>query len=86
MQYILVAFRSRNQTATMYQAFVSNGISAKIVNTPREVNVGCGISIRIDEGQFNLAKMIVERYPQNTCTGFFRVTTNGGGFRVTRLC
>ena len=85
MQYIIVSFRSRNQTAKMYEIFTSNGIPSKIINTPREVNVGCGISIRFDETFFLKAKMLANSYPQTSFVGFFRVFISGSKYVAKRI-
>ena len=80
MQYAIVTFRSRNQTARIYDVFCANGVPAKIINTPREANVGCGISIRFDMSYLGRAKMLVNRYPQSSFVGFFKITVVGGRY------
>ena len=84
MEYIILAFRSRNQTARMYEIFTHSGIPTKIVNTPREANVGCGISLKFDEMYMQHARQLANRYPQSTFIGFFKVTNSGRGFSVKR--
>lgn len=86
MQYALVAFRSRNQTAKMYEIFLANGIFCKIINTPKEANVGCGISIRFDLSQLQNAKQLVGTYQQQSFIGFFKVTVLSGRYLVKHLC
>lgn len=85
MDYVILSFRSRNQTARMYEIFAANGIPSKIVNTPREANVGCGISLRFGEGYLPRARQVAMRYPQSTYIGFFKVSYNGKTFFVRRL-
>ncbi len=85
MQYVIVAFRSRNQTAKMYEIFTSNGVPSKIINTPREVNVGCGISVRFDESFLEKAKMLANRYPQPSFVGFFKIFISGGRYLAKRI-
>ena len=85
MQYMVVAFRSRNQTAKMHEIFTLNGVPSKIINTPREVTVGCGISVRFDEAFLAKAKMLVNRYPQTSFVGFFRVFISGSKYVAKRI-
>ena len=82
MIYGIVAFRSRNQTATMYEVFVANGIACKIINTPKEANVGCGISLRFDLSQLDKAKQLVSRYQGQNYIGFFKLTALSGRYLV----
>ena len=67
MEYIILAFRSRNQTARVYEILLSHGISSQIINTPKEANVGCGLSLRLNESDLQKAKSILTRYPQTSC-------------------
>ena len=85
MHYVIVAFRSRNQTAKMYEIFSSNGVPSKIINTPREVNVGCGISVKFDESFFEKAKMLANRYPQPSFVGFFKIFISGSRYVAKRI-
>ena len=77
MKYVIIAFRSRNQTAKMYEIFRANGIPSTVISTPREVGVGCGLSLRFDEGYL--------RHPLPSYVGFFSVLWNGRGFNVRRI-
>ena len=85
MQYMIVVFRSRKQTAKMYEIFTLNGVPSKIINTPREVNVGCGISVRFDEAFFAKAKVLANRYPQTSFVGFFKVFISGSKYVAKRI-
>ena len=85
MQYAIVAFRSRNQTASMYEVFVANGIACKIINTPKEANVGCGVSLRFDLSQLDRAKQLVARYQGQNYIGFFKLTVLNGGYLARPL-
>ncbi len=86
MQYAIVVFRSRNQTATMYDVFLSNGIECSIINTPKEANVGCGVSIRFDLSQLEKAKQLVFSHNGQSFIGFFKLTVLSGRYLVKRLC
>lgn len=46
---MLAVFRSRAQTLEFISVLKANGIPAQAVNTPREANVGCGISARFED-------------------------------------
>ena len=85
MEYIIFTFRSRNQTARMYEILLNHGISSQIINTPREANVGCGLSLKISENNLQKAKQIILRYPQASFAGVFKVYSNGRGFAVRRV-
>ena len=69
----------------MFEIFTHSGIPTKIVNTPREANVGCGISLRFDEMYMQHARQLANRYPQSTYIGFFKVSVGSRGFSVKRV-
>lgn len=52
MQYIdyngIAAFRSRQQVMRFDSALRKAGIHSEIVSTPRDVSVGCGLSVAFD--------------------------------------
>ena len=45
----LAAFRSRTQVLRMENALHRAGLSAGVIATPREIAVGCGLSVRFEE-------------------------------------
>ena len=85
MNYIIVVFRSRNQTARMFDVFRSYGINCDIINTPRQANVGCGLSLRISENDLYNARVVVNKHPQSSFVGFFKVYANGKIFLLKRV-
>ena len=54
MQTYLAVFRSRSQTLDFVARLRSFGIPASAVSTPKEANVGCGLSAKI--GAFDLSR------------------------------
>ena len=71
MQYTLAVFRARNETITFSTLLRSYGIKAQIVNTPRKINVSCGISVKFSTKDYDIAKQLVSRRKFDTFVGFF---------------
>ena len=82
MQSILAVFRSRAQALDYVARLKSRGISASAVSTPREANVGCGISARIGTFDLSRARRALAGGNYTAFVGFFRVDTQFGGVRV----
>ena len=84
MNGILVIFRSRAQALDCVSLLRKNGVQASAVSTPREANVGCGISVRV--GEFDLARVrrIVSRANYGALVGYFRAEHKYGRITVTR--
>ena len=53
----LAAFRSRTQVLRMENALHRAGLSAGVIATPREIAVGCGLSVRFVRYAAGLANL-----------------------------
>ena len=69
----LVVFRARSETMKFAGLISSYGIRARIVNTPRQITVACGISVKIDSGGLEIAKNIISRRQFYTFAGIYKV-------------
>ena len=85
MDMILAVFRSRAQTIDFVARLKSNGVAASAVSTPKEANVGCGISARIGEFDLPRARKGLGSGRYGAFVGFFRVRTGYGRVFVTRI-
>lgn len=47
MKYIIIAFSSRSYAVEARGKLASRGISSTVVNTPREADGSCGLSLRL---------------------------------------
>lgn len=71
MTEILAVFRSRSQATDCNSRLRMNGIQTKLINTPKEANVGCGLSVNIPQNSFQRAKMIIYNARYSAFYGFF---------------
>lgn len=62
MKIILAVFRSRSQALDFISKLRANGLSATAVSTPKEANVGCGISAKINEAELFRARRVAQNY------------------------
>ena len=74
--YILVVFRSRMQTMDFIQKCQSIGIHATAMSTPRQINIGCGLSARVHEGYYNKVKMLLQYNRYSAFVGIYKMTYN----------
>lgn len=71
MQYTLAAFRSRTEALTYANLLFSYHVGVKIVNTPRNIGVSCGISVKFFSCYKTIAQEIISRRKFDTFVGFF---------------
>ena len=70
---ILAVFRSRTETLNFASLLRSYRVPCSVVNTPRSINVSCGISVKFGNSDIETAKMVMARRGFTTFAGFFPV-------------
>ncbi len=81
--FILIVLRSRTQAFNLKKIFIENKIPCEITTTPKEIAIGCGISLKIEKSYFEYAKKICLNQNQQSLVGFYKV--NFDGFKNTIL-
>lgn len=74
---ILAAFRSRNQALEFAELLRNYGVSNRVVNTPREAHVGCGLSVRYDGAMQPRVRALLAAMRPGSFAGFFTATGYG---------
>ena len=67
----LAVFRSKTETLNFASILRSYGVNCIVVNTPRRINVSCGISVQFSKNNLEVAKTIISRRGFSTFAGFF---------------
>lgn len=70
---IIAVFRSRTETLNFASLLRSYGVPCSVINTPRTINVSCGISVKFDAQFKQTATLIASRRNFSTFAGFFSV-------------
>ena len=78
MESIVVAFRSRAHTIKFSGFLLNNGINNRIVNTPKEAGVGCGLSVEIPKTALVSVKQAIQYVKLPSFAGIFLVKTVQG--------
>jgi hypothetical protein len=65
------AFRSRQQTQAFESALKKQGIACKTINTPHEIGMGCGLSVKFSMKDLSAAITISERKSFTALIGFY---------------
>lgn len=59
MNYVVAVFRSRNESMKFMQQLQRYNIPCAIINTPKEANASCGVSVKFNEKYFGVANKLV---------------------------
>ena len=73
----IASFRSRTQVLRLEDALRRAGLSAGIISTPREVALGCGLSVRFELAEFPQVIAVYRRLNPGALIGFYRVDHYG---------
>ena len=73
MTEILPVFRSRSQAIACMQRLRAAKIAASLVNTPREANIGCGLSIRFAQSAAARVKTVITGANYSAFYGYMTV-------------
>lgn len=75
----IAAFRSRQQVMRFDSALNRAGIRSQVISTPRDVAVGCGLSVRFDMKDAQAVLDAYQRTRSGNLIGFYRVIRENGG-------
>ena len=75
---MLAVFTARNSSMALYQRLKSERIRCEIVSTPREISVGCGLSVRFETCDVYRVKAHVSALKSFSFAGIWK--ENGVGY------
>lgn len=77
--YAIAAFRSRSQVFMFEGMLRREGISVGIVSTPRDVSMGCGLSVRFRIEDVQTVIRLLRQVNTGNLIGVYRVEHSGVG-------
>ena len=85
MIVILAVFRTRTQTMGYASRLQSAGVPCALVNTPKEANVGCGLSVQFPCSCMQTARSVLGKGGYSAFGGFYRKVESHGRISVARI-
>lgn len=73
----IAAFRSRTQVLRLEDALRRAGLTAGVISTPRQVAIGCGLSVRFELAEYPQVMAVYRRLNPTALVGFYRVDDFG---------
>lgn len=77
--YGVAAFRSRSQVFMFEGILRREGVASRIVSTPRDVSMGCGLSVQFQLEDTPAVIRSLRRMNTSNLIGLYRVDATGGG-------
>lgn len=75
----VAAFRSRQQVMRFEGILRRAGIDAKVISTPRDVAIGCGLSLEFPIRDAQAVQSILGRNHVPNLIGLYQIDRRGGG-------
>lgn len=85
MNYMIVVFRARSHTINFANILNSYKVPCQIINTPRKVNVSCGISVKFSSNDLVIVEQILSRRKFDTFGGIYQIIGLGFDQKVIRI-
>ena len=80
--YGVAAFRSRQQVLRFEAALNRQGIPARVVTTPRDIAMGCGLSVRLPVESLPEVRRALLTQNTSNLIGLYRAEYDGARLRV----
>ena len=77
--YGIASFRSRQQVLRLEDELRREGLNVRVVTTPREVALGCGLSVQFDVNDVLRVRQVIARVRPTNMIGLYRVESNPAG-------
>ena len=85
MDFLIIVFRARSHTINFANLLSSYKVRCEIINTPRIVNVSCGISVKFSPSVLSVVNQILSRRNFDTFGGIYQISGFGANQRVLRV-
>ena len=81
--YGVAAFRSRQQVLRFEQMLRKDGVPVRVVSTPRDISMGCGLSVRFPVEDAETVRRVARMHDTVNLIGIYRAEYEGGRLRLT---
>ncbi len=81
--YGVAAFRSRQQVLRFEAALRQRGVPTQVVTTPRDISMGCGLSVRFPMDYLPEVRRALAAANPGNLIGLYRAEYDGTRLRVT---
>lgn len=84
-KYYVFAFSARTESMRFFDRVKRAGVPAVIINTPRIITLGCGLSVKIPPRYYHSALDLFDRSSYGTFLGVYEINGVGGRNTARRI-
>lgn len=84
-KYYVFAFSSRTDSMKFFQLLKGSGVYAQMINTPRIISLGCGLSVKVAPSYFAKSARLFRRQDYSSFLGAFEIDGSYRGGYARRV-
>ncbi|MDD4211251.1 MAG: DUF3343 domain-containing protein [Clostridia bacterium] len=77
MNYIIALFSNRNSTLRFYNMLTRLGVRSSVISTPKIPGFNCGVCVKLNKNDYNLATNLLYRSEFSDFLGFYEIKKDG---------
>lgn len=85
MKYLIISYKSRNSLYAFAKILRQMGIASSIINTPRNIALSCGLSLKVDFAYFSQVVSLISNAQLQGFWGVFLLTKTPTHDQIERL-
>lgn len=85
MKYLIVSYKSRNSLYAFAKILRQMGIASTIINTPRNIALSCGLSLKVNFAYLNQVASLIRSANLQGFWGLFLLTKTSTHDQIERL-
>lgn len=74
---IIIAFKARSDSLKFSEVLRKGGVTSTIINTPRELSVGCGLSVSVEQRYRDYVLNALKAFDKTTYIGAYQMMKSG---------
>lgn len=82
--YVIMVFRSRQHALNFIDIMKENNVKGSLIPTPKELSVGCGFSVRFENGFLNEVRALMQRYASHS-NGMYSIVIKNNTLNYVRI-
>ena len=82
--YVIMVFRSRQHALNFLDIMKENNIRGAIIPTPKELSLGCGFSIKFENGFLNEVRALNGKYESHS-NGMYGITVKNDVLNYVKI-
>ena len=85
MNHLLISFKSRNSIFAFNRILKQFGITSEIINTPKQVSISCGLSLKIKKEHFSVVVRVLNQSKLPGFLGVFSINPSKNNAKFIRI-